>query len=84
METHNAPEFILQNHKIDYGNVLGKAIAGFFIPFFSISPHSFHLQKVDDVANCSSQDIPWRSYLIVPIFHNAIIWKIATKIYLGI
>ena len=58
METHNAPEFILQNHKIDYGNVLGKAIAGFFfIPFFSISPHSFHLQKVDDVANCR-KDIP--------------------------
>ena len=34
METHNAPEFILQNHKIDYGNVLDKAIAGFFYPFF--------------------------------------------------
>ena len=34
METHNAPEFILQNHKIDYGNVLGKAIAGFFYTFF--------------------------------------------------
>ena len=61
-----------------------KPLRDFFIPFFSISPHSFHLQKVDDVANCSSQDIPWRSYLIVPIFHNATIWKIATKIYLGI
>ena len=36
METHNAPEFILQNHKIDYGNVLGKAIAGFFLSLFSL------------------------------------------------
>ena len=34
-----------------------KPLRDFFIPFFSISPHSFHLQKVDDVANCR-KDIP--------------------------
>ena len=59
----------------------GKAIAGFFIPFFSISPHSFHLQKVDDVANCSNLKIYHGPYLIVPIFLKTTLWKITKYVF---